>query len=65
MVSSSIISSDETTTHLTASPSLGLVANRPLRVCSCRTYSSLPSGLRKMAREKPSGQFLGLIVMSH
>jgi hypothetical protein len=49
MVSSFIISSGETTREPMPSPGSGQVTNRPLQVCSCRTNSSLPSGLRKMA----------------
>jgi hypothetical protein len=49
MVLSFITSFGETMRQPTPSPGSGPSVNRPLRVCSHSTYSSLPSSLRKMA----------------
>jgi hypothetical protein len=47
MVSSFIISSDETTKRPTPSPGSRQATNRPLQKCSHRTYSSPPFDLRR------------------
>jgi ribonuclease HI len=49
MVLSFIISSSETMRQSTPLHGSGLATNCSLQVCSCMTYSSLPSSLRKMA----------------
>jgi hypothetical protein len=59
MVSNFIISSSETMNQVMPSPDSGLAVNQPLRVCSCRTYSSHPSDSRKIAQHQwkaPTGQ---------
>jgi hypothetical protein len=49
-ISSSIISSDETTKRPTPSLGSGRAVNQPLQECSHRIYSSPPFGLRRTSR---------------
>jgi hypothetical protein len=55
IVLSSTISSNDTMRQPTPSPGSDQAMNCPLRVCSCETYSSLPSSLRKLSRHQRQG----------